>query len=35
MLKLEIENCSDEEILDPLMQKLLGLEKDLKNLKLS
>jgi len=35
MLKLEIESCSEEETLDPLMQKLLGLEKDLKNLKLS
>jgi DNA primase len=35
MLKLEIENCSDEKTLDPLMQKLLGIEKELKNLKLS
>jgi len=35
MLKLEIDNCLEEKTLEPLMQKLLGLEKDLKNLKLS
>ncbi|RLA62053.1 MAG: DNA primase [Epsilonproteobacteria bacterium] len=33
MLKLEIDDCSDEKNLDPLMQKLLGIEKDLKKLK--
>ncbi|TDJ08631.1 MAG: DNA primase [Deltaproteobacteria bacterium] len=35
MLKLEIENCLEEKTLEPLMQKLLGIEKELKTLKLS